>query len=144
MVNVGVQDNFVDTQKSILTNISDSLTYDQITDLVTDIDSNVIKHQLTNDTIDNVFSLRMNSIQGNMWITNPEWAALLALTVDVNGVRPSKVWNLEWTDQSNSIVTTTFNAQMKTLRPVDMGDSVFVFERNSTTSAFCPIMGEEI
>lgn len=121
MVDVGVQANFVDTQKSKLTNLTDSLTYNQITDTVLDIDSNVVKHQLTDDTVDNVFSLYMNGVQGNMWITNPEWSALLALTVDVNGVRPSKVWTLEWTDQSNVVVTTAFNAQMKTLRPIDTG-----------------------
>ncbi len=121
MSNVGLQDNFVDTQDSILTNLTDNLTYTQLTDLVLDIDSNVTKHQLTDDTVDNVFSLYMNSLQGNMWVTNPEWAALLALTVDVDGVRPSKVWTLSWTDQSNVIVTTAFNAQLKTLRPIDIG-----------------------
>lgn len=121
MGNVGLQDNFIDTQDSILTNLSDSLTYTQLTDLVLDIDSNVTKHQLTDDSIDNVFSLYMNSLQGNMWITNPEWAALLALTVDVDGVRPSKIWTLTWTDQSNVVVTTAFNAQLKTLRPIDIG-----------------------
>jgi len=121
MGDVGVQDNFVDTQDSVLTNIDDSLTYRQLTDLMPDIDSNVTKHQLTDDTIDNVFSLRMNSLQGNMWITIPEWPALLLLTVDVNGVRPKKTWDLTWTDQSNTIVTTAFIAQMKTLRPIDSG-----------------------
>lgn len=121
MVDVGVQDNFVDTQDYILTNVSDSLTYIQLTDLVPDIDSNVTKHQLTDDTIDNVFSLRMNSLQGNMWVTNPEWAALTVLTLDVNGVRPKKAWTITWTDQSNTVVTTAFNAQMKTLRPIDKG-----------------------
>lgn len=121
MVDVGAQANFIDTQDSVLTNITDSLTYIQLTDLVPDIDSNVTKHQLTDDTIDNVFSLRMNSLQGNMWVTNPEWAALVVLTVDVSGVRPVKSWELKWVDQSNTSVTTTFNAQMKTLRPVDSG-----------------------
>jgi len=121
MVNVGSQANFVDTQDSVLTNVTDSLTYTQLTDLVPDIDSNVTKHELTDDTIDNVFSLRMNSLQGNMWVTNPEWDALETLTVDVAGVRPKKVWNLVWTDQSTTVKTSAFNAQMKTLRPIDKG-----------------------
>ena len=121
MVDAGVQANFIDTQDSILTNVTDSLTYKQITDITLDIDSNVTKHQLTDDTIDNVFSLYMNSLQGNMWVTNPEWPALLALTVDIDGVRPSKAWTLTWTDQSNTVVTTAFNAQMKALRPIDRG-----------------------
>ena len=121
MTDVGSQANFVDTQKATLTNVTDSLTYTQITDFAPDIDSNVTKHELTDDTIDNVFSLYMNSLQGNMWVTNPEWAALLALTVDVNGVRPSKAWKFSWTDQSNTTVETAFNGQMKTLRPIDKG-----------------------
>jgi len=121
MVATGVQANFVDTQNAKLTNLSDSLTYTQLTDLVIDIDSNVSKHELTDDTIDNVFTLRMISLQGNMWVTNPQWAALLTLTADVDGVRPSKVWTIEWTDQSNTVVTTAFNGQMKTLRPIDTG-----------------------
>lgn len=134
MVDAGVQDNFVDTQQSVLTNLTDSLTYIQLTDLVTDIDSNVTKHQLTDDTIDNVFSRRMNSLQGNMWVTNPEWAALVLLTLDVAGVRPIKSWELKWIDQSNTSVTTTFNAQMKTLRPIDNGiGAVKLFFRLEST-----------
>jgi len=88
MVDVGSQDNWVDTQKFRLTNTTDSLTYIQLTDVTLDLDSNVVKHQLSDDTIDNVFSLYMSSVQGNMWITNPEWTALVLLTVDVDGVRP--------------------------------------------------------
>jgi len=121
MVNVGVIDNFVDTQNSILTNMSDSLTYLQLFNLTVDIDSNVTKHQLTDDTIDNVFSLSLNSIQGTMKVTTPEWPALVTLTREVNGVRPIKEWRLEFTNYSNNTTTTTFNAQMKTLNIVDSG-----------------------
>lgn len=121
MVDVGSQSNFVDTQDAILTNITDNLTYLQVTDLILDIDSNVTKHQLTDDTIDNVFSLLLNSIQGNMWVTNPEWTALVVLTVDVDGVRPTRIWELKWIDQSGTSVTTFVSAQLKTLRPIDRG-----------------------
>lgn len=121
MSNVGSQDNFVDTQFSKLVNVTDGLTYIQLTDTILDIDSNVTKHQLTDDTIDNVFSLYMNSVQGNMWVTLPEWSALVNLTKDVAGVRPIKSWELNWVSQSNTQRKTTFNAQMKTLRPIDNG-----------------------
>lgn len=121
MGNVGVQKNFVDTQQSVLTNNTDTKTYVQLTDLVMDLDSKVTKHQLTDDTIDNVFSLYMSSVQGNMWVTTPQWSDLVALTVDVAGVRPVKEWKLVWTDQDEDSKTTTFNAQMKTLRPIDSG-----------------------
>ncbi len=121
MADAGVQANFVDTQQITLTNIDDSLTYIQITDFETSIDSNVTKHHLTDDTVDNVFDLYDNYIQGNMWATTPQWAALVTLTVDVNGVRPSKLWQVSETDQSNNTITTSINGQLKTLRKIDTG-----------------------
>ena len=125
MVNVGVPENFVDTQDVSLENLSDSLTYTQLTDVNFSIDSNLEKNQRTDDQIDNVFSLRMISIEGNMVVTNPEWAALLALTVDVNGIRPVKVWKVNWTDATGITVSTAFNGQLQTLTPVDIGLGTF-------------------
>ena len=119
MTDVGTQSTFVDTQNSSLT--IDDKTYTQLTDLTFDIDSMVTKHQLTDDTIDNVFSLYMNNVQGNMWVTTPEWQSLVTLTVDINGVRPNKSCTLIWTDQSGGVKTTTFDGQLKTLRPIDKG-----------------------
>jgi len=121
MVNVGIPGDFIDSQNFNLTNDTDAKTYKQLTDIIVDIDSDVTKHQLTNNTINNVFSLSMISIQGNMWITAPQWAELVLLTIEVNGVRPIKSWELEWIDNSNVLLTTQFKAQMKTLRVIDNG-----------------------
>jgi len=121
MSDVGVPANFVDTQDVSLTNVTNSLTYLQLTNVLFDIDSNVEKNQLTDDTIENVYSLRMNSIQGEMLVTTPQWAALVVLTVDVAGVRPGRLWEVSWTDASGDNVTTTFFGQIKTLRPIDSG-----------------------
>jgi len=121
MSDVGVPANFVDTQDVSLTNVTNSLTYLQLTNVLFDIDSNVEKNQLTDDTIENVYSLRMNSIQGEMLVTTPQWAALVVLTVDVAGVRPGRLWEVSWTDASGTNVTTTFFGQIKTLRPIDSG-----------------------
>lgn len=118
---VGVPANFVDTQDVSLTNVTDNFTYTQLTNVLFDIDSNIEKNQLTDDTIENVYSLRMNSIQGEMLVTTPQWAALVVLTVDVAGVRPGKLWEVSWTDASGTNVTTTFFGQIKTLRPIDSG-----------------------
>lgn len=119
MVNVGIQANTVDTQKVTLTNFTDSLTYAEATIVNFDIDSIVEKNQRSDSTINNVFSLYMNSIEGTMRVTVPEWAALVVLTLDVNGVRPVRVWNVAWTDDSDNVVTTSFNGQLKTLRTID-------------------------
>jgi len=121
MSNVGIQDNFVDTQDSILKNETDAKTYIQLTDLILDIDSNVTKHHLTDDSVDNVFDLRALSIQGNMWLTTEEWFDLLTLTVDVEGVRPVKKWSLLWTAQSGDSQEVLFDGQLKTLRAIDSG-----------------------
>lgn len=121
MSDVGVPANFVDTQDVSLTNVTNSLTYLQLTNVLFDIDSNIEKNQLTDDTIENVYSLRMNSIQGEMIVTTPQWAALVVLTVDSAGVRPGRLWEVSWTDASGTNVTTTFFGQIKTLRPIDSG-----------------------
>ena len=136
MGDVGNLLNFVDTQQFKLTNVTDALTYIQLTDVILDLDSNVTKHQLTDDTIDNVFSLYMSGVQGNIWVTNPEWPALVVLTIDVAGVRPVKSWNLIQMDQSNTLKTTTFNAQLKTLKEIDRGiGAVQLFFRLELTEA---------
>lgn len=135
MVDVGIPQNFVDTQDVSLTNVTDSLTYLQLTDVIPDITSTVTKHQLTDDTIDNVFSLRMNSIQGNMVLTTPQLAALVTLTVDVAGVRPLRIWTVAFTGAGGLSTSLVFEAQLKELRPIDDGsDSVRMFFRLEATA----------
>lgn len=121
MVNVGSQENTVDSQKVILTNETDNKTYIQATIVNFTIDSNVTKHQLNDDTIDNSFSLPMNSIEGTLRITISEWADLVTLTKDVNGIRPIKSWSIAWTDVSGNTATTTFDGQLKSLITTDDG-----------------------
>lgn len=136
MSNIGNPANFVDTQDVSLTNLSDSKTYLQLTDVYFDIDSTVEKNQLTDDTIDNVFSLYMNFIEGNMRVTTSEWADLITLTKDVSGIRPVKLWQVKWIDATNKSKTTSFNGQLKTLRPTDSGLGVVnLFFRIETDEA---------
>ena len=115
----GTSANFVDTQGVSLT--FNSIVYTQLMDVTMDIDSTVSKHQLTDDTINNVFSLRMNSVQGTMVLTTTEYAALVTATIDVSGVRPIHNCAVAWTDSSTATNTTTFQGQLKTLRPIDSG-----------------------
>lgn len=117
MSNTGSPSNFIDVQDGKLVNVTDDKNYQQLNSLNLNIDSNVTKHHLTDDTIDNVFSLYLNSIEGNMILTTMEWNDLVTLTRDVDGVRPTKIWRLEWQDVSGDIVHTSFNGQLQTLRP---------------------------
>jgi len=118
----GAEKDFVDTQGVKLT--ANSVEYTQLTNLDFQIDSNIEKHQLTNDTIDNIFSLHMDYIQANMILTTGELAGLQVLTKDVNGVRPKHDWALSLNDSSNvTKILTLKNGQVKTLRVTDPGIS---------------------
>lgn len=118
---VGAEGNFVDTQKVSLTNTSDSLTYTQVTNVTMNIDRPVTKRQLTDDTIDNLFSGYDNFFEGDMVLTTPEYTALQTLTILTSGTLPTKTWELKYTDDSNSILTITISGQMKSLPIIDVG-----------------------
>lgn len=121
MGSVGSQNNFIDTQDSILTNVTDDKKYIELVNLTFNLDSALTRHQLTDDTIFNMFSLSFNEVSGNMWLTSNEWSGLQNLLIDVNGIRPIKTWNIEWVDQSGVTKQTSFSAQLKTLTPIDSG-----------------------
>lgn len=114
---VGVEANFVDVQSGSLENVTDAKIYTQLQNMNLDIDSNVEKNQLTDDTIDNVFSLYMSFIEGNIILTTTEWSDLVTLTQDIDGVRPIKEWRISWKNNSGNETTTSINGQMQTLRP---------------------------
>jgi len=58
MVDVGSSGNFVDTQDVNLTNTTDSKTYKQLTNVTLSITRTVYKHFLTDNTIENLASMR--------------------------------------------------------------------------------------
>jgi len=126
MSSIGLEKNMVDVQDVTLTNITDSKTYTQLKNVRLDIDRKVTKHQLTNDTIDNIYSLQMNSIEGNIYLTTPDFAdlATLASTLD------TKTWEVAYSDSNGDNVKLRVSAQLKTLK-VDDGDendtSIFIF-----------------
>ena len=120
----GLEKNFVDTQGVSLTNIEDNIVLTQMTDVDFQIDHNVTKHQLTDDTVDNVFSLYVNYISCNVVLTTPEMIALGKLTVDINGVKPVRDWTLKLNDSNNETIDISLNGQIKTLRIVDSGISM--------------------
>lgn len=136
MADTGLEENFVDTQGVSLTNETDDLTYIQLTNVNFQIDNHVEKHQLTDGSVDNIFSLYMNYIEANITVTTLQIAALVALTVDLNGVRPSKVWKLGLNDSDDKTTTISINGQVKTLRFIDIGVSV--------VKLFIRIEGDEV
>ena len=132
---VGTEANFVDTQGVSLVNTTDGLTYTQVTDSNLDIHKLVEKHDLTDDTVDNVFSLYRNFIEAIMVVTTPELAALITLTVPTSGELPTKIWTLAYTNYSGSNADISITGQVQTLRIIDEGIG--------TVKLFIRIEGEE-
>lgn len=117
-MNVGLISNTVDTQDVSLENVTDGLIYSQLRNVIVDIDRNVTKHQLTDDSIDNMYTLFMNSIQGNILLTTLEISGLVALAVSL----ATKTWKVEYTDADKNSRSISFVAQLKIFRPEDTGD----------------------
>jgi len=132
MVDAGVQANFVDTQDVTLTNVPDSLTYTQLTDVELILSRTFTKHQLTDDTIDNIPSLKMISIRGNMVLTNPEIPALVDLYISSE----ARLWKIDYTDFSNTNKNITTSAKIFDFHIIDSGADV--------TRAFIHLEGNEV
>ena len=121
-VNVGVEDNFVDTQKVVLENVTDGLIYDQALTVDSLLFYNTKKtHQLTNDTVEKTFSITDKTVNVNILVTQPELAALLTLATPVGAVLTRKQWDVHLTDQSNNMTTITGSAALSTLEIIDPG-----------------------
>ena len=117
----------VDTQDATLQNTTNSETFTQLTNLFFDISSNLTRHQLTDDTIDNLWDLRVNAIEGDMILTVPEITKWVGYTLHSNGKPPIKVWVLTYTPVAGSADTLTFNGQVSTFRPSDSGSNVLTY-----------------
>ncbi len=124
MVDAGVEANYVDTQDVNLTNLTDSLTYKQVTNVKLLISRTLTKHFLTDDKIDNLGSMRHISMEGEMILTNPQVAALIALTGTGAAAPVSKVWEINYVDRSNTSESIAINGQLFDFNIIDSGISV--------------------
>ena len=119
MADVGLEKNLVNSQDVELTNVGDSKTYIQLMNVEMDIDRKVTKHQLTNDTVQNVYSLFMNGMQGNIALTTPQVADWTTLATSL----ATKEWQVKFFDSNNQSVSISFDAEVKTFRPIDDGET---------------------
>ncbi len=136
MVNVGVPANFVDTQDVNITNTTDSKTYKQLTNVTLSITRTVHKHFLTDDSIDNLTSMRHISMSGKMVLTNPEVADLITLTGSGAAAPVTKIWSIAYVDSSNTTKTISINGQLMVFDIIDTGISV--------TTANFSLEGDEV
>lgn len=137
MSNVGDRDEFIDTQGVALTNVTDNKEYIQSLTVTPVIAHGTDFNQLTNDTIDKLFSLTDPKFLVSMVATTTEFAQLLALTVPIAATLTSKTWKIDYTDAKNGKTTLTGIATISNMRPVDAGagDVILEFVLDFTTMA---------
>ena len=120
--NVGVEANFVDTQGLTLENVTDGLIYNQVLTLdAIDILHSVKFHQLTNDTVEKLFSLADAQVGVTMLVTQPELALLVNLSTQTAAQSPQRNWNVNITDQSNNTTVLGGIAIISEFKIVDSG-----------------------
>ena len=119
---VGDPSGFIDTQGLQLENETDGLIYSQVLKMVpAKIGHNRDFNQLTNDTVEKLFSLTDAAFEVTLLATEPELQGLLDLTLPVLASLPDKVWVVKLTDQSNRSQTLTGSAILNDFTILDEG-----------------------
>ena len=133
----GVQANFVDTQDVRLTNISDGISYTQLENVKISKKHVRTLHQLTDDTVDKNFSLTDAIIEGDIIMTQPEFALLKTLSTPVNAQLPIRNYTLLYTDQSGNPASFNGDGFLAVFETTDPGDGAvtwhFVLEMRSVS-----------
>lgn len=125
MTDVGIEDEFIDTQDVSLENVTDSLVYKQVEVASFHISRSIEKNQLTDDTIDNLASLRFISIIGRLTVTAPDINKLISLTGDgVFGLSPPvKDWKITYSSSKATKRSITIKGQLFDFNMIDPGIS---------------------
>ena len=119
---VGTPANFVDTQKMQVENVTDSLIYTQVLQVMpAEIDHSMEINFRTDDFVEKLYSLENVAYEIRMLVTEPEYVALTNLAIMTNAQLPIKTWTLTMTSQSNLPATLTGEARMRRIRLIDPG-----------------------
>lgn len=121
MVNVGVPADYVDTQDVVVTNQTDSLTYDQVTNVRFFVDTPYTYRQRSDSVLELLSDLRRQAFEFDIMLTEPEVVALYDLTTPVNNIVPIKSWSIVMTDEGGSAATITGSGILAKLEFVDEG-----------------------
>lgn len=137
MVDAGEWAERVDTQDVSLINVTDSLTFKQLLNVFPDISASLTRHQLTDDTIENLWDLRVTFIEGDIVLTTPEITTWVAFTLQTNNKPPVKTWRLSYKPISGATVTVDISGQVSVFRLIDTGRGValYHFRIEATSSA---------
>ncbi len=121
MVEVGLPVDYIDTQDVTITNQTDSLTYKQATNVRFYIEAKLSRRQRTDDIFENLWDLVIPAIEADIMVTQPEIAALVALTAQTNNEPPIKSWAVAMSDEGASTTTLSGSAQLAKFVFVDEG-----------------------
>jgi len=121
MVNVGIPADYVDTQSVVVTNQTDSLTYDQVTNVRFFVDTAYTYRQRTDIILELLTDLRHQFIEFDAMLTQPEVVALYNLTTPTNNTVPEKSWKIDMTDEGGSTATVTVTGMLAKLEFIDEG-----------------------
>jgi len=121
MGEVGLPVDYIDTQDVTITNSTDSLTYKQATNVRAYIKADLTRRQRTDSVFENLWDLRYSAYEVDVMVTQPEIAALVALTLQTNNQLPIKSWAIAMKDEGGTTTTITGNAQLATFEFIDVG-----------------------
>jgi len=110
-VSVGARINYVDTQDVSLNVSGENLTFTQVTNVKINRERDVKTHYLTDDTVERISNLEIPSIEGDVVLTVPQipdWNVYL--TVDSQGLLPTRDWTIKFTDQTGTSATYVLNS----------------------------------
>lgn len=123
---IGDPEAFVDTQgfQLLLKNEGDANTqsFTQVLSVApVSIDHNVDFNQLTNDTVEKLFSLTDAKVDVKLMLTQTEIALLLNLSLTVAAQLPSREWTVRITDVSAGTTDITGTAIVSKMEILDPG-----------------------
>ena len=117
----GIPADYIDTQDVTITNQTDAISYDQATNVRFYIEAKLTRRQRTDSIFENLWDLVTPAIEADIMVTQPEIAALVALTAQSNNEPPSKNWEVGMSDEGGTTTTLSGTAQLATLRFIDEG-----------------------
>lgn len=126
---VGVFDGFVDTQDVILDNLTDALIYNQVkTVMPFEISHEMTEHHTCTGFVEKLSTLDQVKLECRAILTEPEFPAMLTLSLVSNQQLPIKNWRVTFTSFNSLAASITGLAKMFNFRVLDRGVDVVIVE----------------
>ena len=126
---VGSYDNFVDTQDVILDNLTDGLIYLQVkTILPFEVLHDMVEHNTCTGFVEKLTSLDNVRLVCRAILTEPQFPALMTLSLVVGSKLPIKNWRVTMSAFNNLATLITGEAKMFNFKVIDRGVDVVMVE----------------